>query len=129
MLDVGEPPAGLVVAVAALDSERALPDLGKHQRRRQDLGDLGFETEPLEGHGRDDDGVVIGRLLESREDVAAQSGEREIRANVRQLRPAPSRPCCDQGARGEVGERAAHQRVTGVPPLWDRGQHQSVERL
>ena len=72
--------AGVGVVVGpALDGQRALADLGQHDRRRRaPRRSRSAEPEPLERDGGHDDGVEVGRLGQPGGDVAPQPGEGEV---------------------------------------------------
>ena len=115
------------VVSPALHGDRALPGLGQHVHRVEDVGDLVQPTQALHrGHGDDDRGDPAGaRGRDAPRHVAPQVAEDQVRPQVGQLRPAPRRARCDQGARRELGQTAPDQ---GVPRVGPRRHGREDER-
>ena len=102
----GEQRPQVVVVLAALHRQRRLARPAGARRRRQALGDVVGEAEAVEGRGRHDDGVVVGRLGEAGLHVAAEAHEAEVGPVAPQLDLAAERAGGHLGALGQVGERS-----------------------
>ena len=127
VLDGGERGDGGVVVGPALDRQRALPDLGDEHVDVEDLGEVVGEPEPLQGDGRDDDGVELGRLRQAGGHVPPEPGEREVGPEVGQLDPPPQRAGGHRrpGAAAPSSD-APDEGVAGVAALGHGGEDEAL---
>ena len=126
----GEERFGQLVVVAALDSERALPDRRQRDLGLENPGRAMLETEPDEPGAREHDGVALAfvHLAEPGVDVAAHRDDLEI-GTRRAKADCPTQAArADLGALGELLETAVLRRdehITGILSRRDAGDEEA----
>src|SRR6185312_1059304 len=125
--------AGIVSGSAfqRLDRERTLAHHGTHDVGTEGFADDFAPAEPLESRGCEHDGVILASFdfVDARVDVAADRADVEIRPQPFQLRDASKRTRADHGARLQIAQLAADDRVVRFSPLRDGSEREAFGQL